>query len=142
MKATHDSAFSSLTCALTSSGILILELRDSCMTVHSPHLLVHPLAEAMIAAKQQKPDRSRLITYLATSSTCNGKELAGILLWLTSLRLGCVRIQLPCALKGLDFLVRPWEAAKLTVISLGIQLPCTLKALQLPCNLKAAARLT
>ena len=63
---------------------------------------------AMVATKKNKRDALTLwSTFLARSLPVSSQEMAGIMKWVTALRPGCKKKQLPMALKVITYLVRP-----------------------------------
>ena len=63
--------------------------------------------QAMAAVKATyKPDRGPLLTWLATVKEPQRKDCLGVYRWLLSLRLADTVVQLPCAEKVLEWIVR------------------------------------
>lgn len=56
--------------------------------------------------KKTKPSRNKMLLWMSTTKEVQGAECAGVFLWLSTLKLKCVKQQLPAALKGLDWIVR------------------------------------
>ena len=56
--------------------------------------------KAMEALKNdRKPDRGLMLAFLASAVPVTEREACGVWRWTSALRLGCVRVQLPCALR-------------------------------------------
>ena len=64
--------------------------------------------KAMVACKNVKPNRALMIEELAMIDESIGlAECCGSYRWMITLKLGCIKIQLPIAVKCLDMIVRP-----------------------------------
>eukprot|EP00927_Polykrikos_kofoidii_P054662 TRINITY_DN49049_c0_g1_i1.p1 TRINITY_DN49049_c0_g1~~TRINITY_DN49049_c0_g1_i1.p1 ORF type:complete len:201 (-),score=42.62 TRINITY_DN49049_c0_g1_i1:96-698(-) len=64
------------------------------------------LMKAMIAVKRAKPDRRFMMEFIASVETVNSTEVSGLFRWMLTLRVGCTRVQLPAAMKCLEFITR------------------------------------
>ena len=66
--------------------------------------------QAMVALQGPRPKRGLILAWMAT---CNGADFAmttaevcGCLRWLTSLKPGCAKVQLPAAKKAIEWAIR------------------------------------
>eukprot|EP00974_Lingulodinium_polyedra_P029924 2883220-Lingulodinium_polyedra.AAC.1 len=60
----------------------------------------------MVAVKRAKPDRSLMISWMQTAEAATETECIGLYRWFVTLRVGCTKVQLPVAVKCLEFVAR------------------------------------
>ena len=61
----------------------------------------------MVALKQHRPDRSKILAQIASVKNLNGAEVAGIWRWFVTLKPCCKKVQLPICVKVLEMNHRP-----------------------------------